>query len=119
VPKRTKTSGVPVRPFLPIADLEREILRALSKDACVPSKRKKVIAELAGHAWKHPEDRVVYEAICRLGNRNTAALRAELPAEATRMGFPDIDWRTYFGPPQITARTIPHLLRQLKRTRMA
>jgi len=98
-----------------MADLEREILRALCKDSRSRAKRKEITAQLAAHIWNHSENRVVYEAICRLGNRNASILRAELPAEATRMGFPDIDWKAYFDSPPVTAAAISDLICQLKR----
>ena len=38
----------------------------------------------------------MFDALLRLANAPAALLRARLPAEATRMGFPDIHWNAYF-----------------------
>ena len=44
---------------------------------------------------------------------NTTSLRQDLAAEATRMGHPDVDWDTYFAPPEPTAN-LSNLLQEIK-----
>lgn len=51
---------------------------------------------LGEHSWRAPEHRTIFEAIVRLSRRSVTWSREELAAEATRMGFPDIDWNEYF-----------------------
>ncbi len=51
---------------------------------------------LAHHSWAAPDHEIVFQALSRLANIPAAALRHQLPAEATRMGFPDVAWEKYF-----------------------
>lgn len=53
---------------------------------------------LSCHSWAAPDHRIVFEALVRLANIPPAALPHQLPAEATRMGFPDVAWDNYFQP---------------------
>jgi len=40
--------------------------------------------------------------------------REQLPAQATRMGFPDIDWDAFFGPGDSPQPDIDEAIRRLK-----
>jgi hypothetical protein len=103
----------------PDLDLETRILRALcsgvdpvaahfsapsvtnpSPSANAPTtataKRAAILAQLRTHRWQDPEHRVVFEALTMLPGREAAELREQLPAQATRMGFPDVNWEEYF-----------------------
>jgi|HubBroStandDraft_6_1064221.scaffolds.fasta_scaffold16772_5 hypothetical protein len=88
-----------------LLDLESNILRALCTEPPVfdpldthrSSTRAAILANLHGHRWQHPEHRVVFEALTLLQGRNAAELREQLPAQATRMGFPDVNWDHYFA----------------------
>lgn len=77
--------------------LEREILQALCSSPHLNTERGKLLATLSLHVWRDAEHRVIYEALLRIPSRDGGALRLELPATATRMGFPDIEWANYFG----------------------
>jgi hypothetical protein len=104
----------------PDLDLETRILRALcsgvdpvaahfsapsatnpSPSANAPTtataKRAAILAQLRTHRWQDPEHRVVFEALTLLPGREAAELREQLPAQATRMGFPDVNWEEYFA----------------------
>ena len=89
---------------MPVLDLESRILRALcsaptafgSSNAVHESERAAILATLHSHRWQDPEHRVVFEALTRLPGRQAAELREQLPAQATRMGFPDVNWQKYF-----------------------
>src|ERR1700723_4572227 len=88
-----------------VLDLESRILRALcggpaafgSSGADHASGRATILAELRTHRWQDPEHRVVFEALTLLPGRQASALREQLPAQATRMGFPDVNWDAYFA----------------------
>src|ERR1700723_867284 len=90
-----------------VLDLESRILRALcggpaafgSSGADHASGRATILAELRTHRWQDPEHRVVFEALTLLPGRQPSALREQLPAQATRMGFPDVNWQKYFAAP--------------------
>jgi hypothetical protein len=86
-------------------DLESRILRALcsapsafsSTDANDPPRRAAILAQLRLYRWQDPEHRVVFEALTLLPGRSVTELREQLPAQATRMGFPDVNWQAYFA----------------------
>jgi hypothetical protein len=88
-------------------DLESRILRALCSAALASSSprvddapaRAAILAKLRGHRWQDPEHRVVFEALTSLPGRQAKELREQLPAQATRMGFPDVNWQKYFAAP--------------------
>jgi len=88
-----------------VLDLESKILRALcsaptafgSSSADHATERATILATLRSHRWQDPEHRVVFESLTRLPGRQAAELREQLPAQATRMGFPDVNWQMYFG----------------------
>jgi hypothetical protein len=104
-------------------DLESKILRALCSDvdfvpahfsapsasnesprtddpcAALTAKRATILAQLRTHHWHDPEHRVVFEALTALPGRQASELREQLPAQATRMGFPDVNWQNYFAAP--------------------
>jgi hypothetical protein len=79
-------------------DLERGVLRQLCHARLTRQAWAKIARELREYAWQDVEHRLVYAAIERLGSRDPKMLREQLPAQATRMGFPDIDWQAYFSP---------------------
>ena len=89
-------------PDLP--DLESRILRALCTSPSQSnspandhaSTRAAILEKLRAHPWQNPEHRVVFEALTRLPGRPSTELREQLPAQATRMGFPDVNWQKYF-----------------------
>ena len=54
--------------------------------------------DLSSHVWQDAEHRVVFEAIQRLSSSDPQLLREQLPAQTTRMGFPDVNWENYFIP---------------------
>jgi hypothetical protein len=82
-------------------DLEFKILRALcghpSSDLDNAAARARILAQLRPHLWQDSEHRVVFEALTALPGCNATELREQLPAQATRMGFPDVNWENYFA----------------------
>jgi hypothetical protein len=79
------------------ADLERRLLRQLCHARLTRTAWARIARTLQSYGWRDVEHGLVYAAIERLGPCDPKALREQLPAEATRMGFPDIDWRAYFS----------------------
>ncbi len=81
-----------------IIELEREILRMLCDphEQADAKSREQAIVRLQAHSWHDAEHRIVFEAVAKLPGRDAAQLRRQLPAQATRMGFPDVPWDTYF-----------------------
>jgi hypothetical protein len=106
-------------PDLPTSEscvaLEREILQwfcAANAPETISSELKKT---LAAYAWRDPDNRVVFESLTRLTSGLTPAqLREQLPAQATRMGFPDVNWGNYLTQGEPGARDIRNLVERLR-----
>lgn len=81
-----------------VTKLEREILQLLCNLPDGPPERARshALCNLVAHEWKDGDHRVVFNALRRSPGRDPKSLREELPAEATRLGFPDVDWTEYF-----------------------
>jgi hypothetical protein len=96
--------------------IERRILCALCSVSYAADQE--AIRELSAHRWMDPEHRVVFEAFSMLPSCNVKSLRELLPTQATRMGFPDVDWARYFARPPRGSKGIRHLIRALFKTEM-
>jgi len=79
-----------------IIALERGILRAMCGGSQTPAQIAAARQALRAYAWRDEEHRVVFEALGRMRNADSEAVREQIPAHATRMGFPDVDWPLYF-----------------------
>jgi hypothetical protein len=80
--------------------------------ASLPLSEAKTI--LGNYAWLDADSRVVFEALCGLSNNLTPAqLREQLPAQATRLGFPDVTWENYFKSANGDAGELVDLLERL------
>jgi hypothetical protein len=88
-----------------IVQLELEVLRRIlgSRKRVTTSPihegrvSRKTLALLRGYDCHDCEHQIVFEAIERLRGRNNSELREQLPAQATRMGFPDVNWENFFA----------------------
>jgi len=76
-------------------EVEREVLRALCSANIDSAVWRRTMARLETYAWQEAEHKVVYEALRALRTSDAQARREQLPAQATRMGFPDVDWNDY------------------------
>jgi hypothetical protein len=83
-------------------ELERRILGTLCSQLGTGEVPANVARILSAHTWQDPEHRVVYDALASLRRRDPHATLEQLPAEATRMGFPDVDWQPYLSSPEIS-----------------
>lgn len=93
--------------------LERRILRTI----CASGPRRETLdtamREIASHEWRAPEHQIVWEAFMRIPRADVASLRELLPAEATRMGFPDVNWELYFAYDCASPEELDTLVRRL------
>src|SRR5580700_4933818 len=96
-----------------VFELERETLCALCVRASLNAQHPTAMRELSNHVWQDAEHRVVFEAIQRLSSSDPKLLREQLPAQATRMGFPDVSWDNYFAPPPGARLNFSLLVREL------
>jgi hypothetical protein len=100
----------------PVA-IERRVLRQICHAKLTHAGWDRIARALGEYTWREIEHGLVYAAILRLGSRDPKTLREQLPAQATRMGFPEIDWQTYFRaaekPP--AGPSVDQLVRPIKR----
>jgi len=102
--------------FEAVRKLELEILQQLCDLPDDPPLRARAhaLCQLARHEWKDADHRVVFDALRRTAGRDPTLLREQLPAEATRLGFPDVEWSAYFhGPSPGNRRSTEQLMREL------
>ncbi len=98
-------------------DLERRVLRHICQARLTRAAWAKIARALREYTWRDVEHGLVYAAIERLGSRDPQTLREQLPAQATRMGFPDIDWQGYFRAAEkpLARPSADQLVRQINR----
>ena len=96
-----------------IIDLESRILRSLCRGKESTELRQRVTQNLAEYAWRVPEHGVVYEAVTRIREQDPGSLREQLPPQATRMGFPDVDWSHYLDGSEGTEQSLEDMVRDL------
>ena len=89
-------------------------MRALCGGPSVRARWERIVAELKDYRWREPEHEVVFEALTRIRSHDLKALQAQLPAQTTRMGFPDVDWTIYLSGAETSASEIETLIEKLK-----
>jgi hypothetical protein len=75
---------------------ERDLLRRLCQSGGVRAVASEGRRTLRRYCWVGRDHQTIFEALVRLAAVPASSLRERLPAEATRMGFPDIRWDAYF-----------------------
>jgi len=101
-------------PSSTIAALERLVLRALCAGAGNAVDWERLASELSVYHWQDPDHKVVYQALRAIKSRDSKTRRDELPAQVTRMGFPDVDWSLYFESDGLSAPEIEELITRLE-----
>lgn len=97
-----------------ISGLELALLQALCNTGS-PTHLDRALRELESHQWSNPEYGVVYQALALVRGKSPQSWRNELPAQATRMGFPDVEWEIYLGEKaDLQKAHLSELLRELK-----
>jgi hypothetical protein len=99
-----------------IPEVERCLLGVLIMREIAPNEWNEIQGKLRDYVWRGADHAVVYEAIVRARKCDPKRWREELPAQTTRMGFPDVDWNVlYESTSPITGETQLHrLIRELK-----
>jgi hypothetical protein len=94
--------------------LELALLRSLCVNTGAANPLGPIPSLLAGYKWHDADHAIVYEALRKVSSRDKRPLREQLPAIATRMGFPDVDWDNYFTiSTTIPEQEINEILRKL------
>jgi hypothetical protein len=94
---------------------ERQVLRALCSRHSSREQIINAIEQLANYDWLVPEHATVFQAIRRVAAVAGDLWRENLPAQATRMGFPDVEWSQYFALDGDEAPSLKRLISQLLR----
>jgi hypothetical protein len=94
--------------------LERRILQALCGLEIAPQNWDRLAGSISEYSWREPDHRVVYDALRGIRTQDSTTRRDQLPAQVTRMGFPDVDWSLYFGSEEMPDCEIEELIRRLK-----
>lgn len=94
-------------------EIERRVLGALCMGPLSLDDRNEALRSLANYSWILPDHRVIYEVLRRSRQRNSAALRENIVAEITRLGFPDIEVEPFFDPCSLTKAEIIELANAL------
>jgi hypothetical protein len=76
--------------------IERDLLRALCQSSTPTQLLAQAHADLQDYSWQGSDHQTIFEALLRIGNVRGDSLREQLATQATRMGFPDINWHEYF-----------------------
>ncbi len=97
-----------------IAELERQILSALCIGVSSPDDWNQLANQLSVHRWQDPDHKVVYEALRAVRSRDPKTRRDQLPAQVTRMGFPDVDCKPYCEPERAPETNLADLIRRLE-----
>ena len=97
-----------------INDLERRILQALCGFEITPQNWDRLAGSLSDYSWREADHHMVYNALRGIRSHDATTRRDELPAQATRMGFPDVDWSLYFASEEISDRETEELIGRLR-----
>jgi hypothetical protein len=98
--------------------IERDLLRALCQSGPLAELSSQVHSELLDYSWQGSDHQTIFEALLRIEGTRGRSSREQLAAQATRIGFPDINWNEYFG--QVVEaeggfkRSVMKLVRKLK-----
>jgi hypothetical protein len=80
-----------------LISIERNLLRALCQSRAPAEFLSQARSDLQHYSWQGSDHQTIFEALLSIGSARGRSLREQLAAQATRMGFPDIDWNEYFG----------------------
>lgn len=106
-------------PFAPDSDRtqqELQLLQFLCLPAASGEHRTRVLGRLSHYSWRESDHQVIFEALSELSAAPPHELRALLPAQLTRKGFPDISLDVCFQPPGLSPDEAEELAHSLGHT---
>ncbi|HKN60081.1 MAG TPA: hypothetical protein VJW93_02815 [Candidatus Acidoferrales bacterium] len=93
-------------------------MRALCQSGAPAGLSAQARSDLQNYSWLGSDHQTIFEALLRIGSARGRSLREQLAAQATRMGFPDINWNEYFEQASAadaeSKRSVMELVRELK-----
>jgi len=96
-----------------VTQIERDLLRHLCQRGGIRAIQTDQRRALGHYRWIGQDHRIIFEALVSLASAPANSLREQLPGEATRMGFPDIQWEAYLEEPDKADDTVAELIAQL------
>ena len=105
-----------------ILRIEHQVLRAICSESEnwkedreeARTQLHEAVRKLQGYRWRGDEHRVVYGALVALKPCSGESIAEQLPAQATRMGFPDVDWNLYLRQGRVHQTEIEDMIRALR-----
>ena len=70
---------------------------------------------LRGYLWRNSLHQALWNALCAIPSENPEILRQLLPAQMTRLGFPDVEWEEIFAPQSVSKEEAIALMRRMVR----
>jgi hypothetical protein len=95
------------------ATVERQLLRAICTCGGAREEILGTLDRLMDYTWLVPEHATVFQAIRRAVRLGYPSWRDILPAQATLMGFPDIEWSQYLATESDEAPSLSELATRL------
>lgn len=68
---------------------------------------------LADYQWRSLLHKALWKALSKSPTEDSQKLKEWLPAELTRLGFPDVAWENFFTPAAISKQEAISLIRQM------
>jgi len=96
-----------------VTQIERDLLRHLCRRGGIRAIQTDQRRALDHYRWIGQDHRIIFEVLVSLASAPANSLREQLPGEATRMGFPDIQWEAYLEEPDKADDTVAELIAQL------
>jgi hypothetical protein len=98
--------------------IERDLLCVLCQSGGLAELSLQTRSELRSYSWQGSDHQTIFDALLHIVRVARGSLREQLAAQATRMGFPDVNWNEYFGQAGAAAdelqQSVMDLMRELK-----
>lgn len=97
------------------AELETNLLRFLCDAQSEITSRRRVFSIIESYAWSTPDFAIFFDGIRDLFERDPKHILANLPAQLTRRGFPDMPCEILAAPPTLSSASALALAKKLLR----
>ncbi len=94
-------------------ELEKLAVRVLCLGTPQGPVKEIVIPLLRNYRWQSQLHQAVFKALAATPSDDPSILRDLLPAKLTRMGFPDVEWETFFAPHSLSRNESLALARRM------
>src|SRR5579872_367039 len=85
------------RPNQQLIAIEHDLLCVLCQSGGLAELSLQTRSELQSYSWQGSDHQTIFDALLHIVRVDRGLLREQLAAQATRMGFPDVNWNEYFG----------------------